>query len=290
MHRIGALLTLVVLSACATTGATFRSGVGDRFLEHPPYYAGQSPAAIQPAPKVVHFPVEFQRAASQSPSFDPASGAGPRIAAFAAEMNAFLDSLGVAKVAAIVGDTPPNVYFGCDRDATNDCVERGADSVLGRRGTTMRLAVERPSPAWIARARGAIDSAGASHALVLTLEVGQYWPRQSGWRGDKSVELGTGYVMSFPWLTSLETPVSVVQLTGALVDREGRGVRIGAEGILAQRTPLVASGMGAQRLISDEDVDRARTLRRADLPGQPLAWRVALCHLLTELTSKGCQP
>ncbi|HZA51832.1 MAG TPA: hypothetical protein VE549_13900 [Myxococcaceae bacterium] len=40
--------------------------------------------------------------------------------------------------------------------------------------------------------------------------------------------------MSLPWLTSLETPVSVLQLTGALIDRSGQAVRIGAEGSAAE--------------------------------------------------------
>lgn len=279
----------IALGACATTGSTFRSGVGDRQLEHPPYYAGQAIGALATAPRIAAFPIEFQRGASQADIFDPASGVGSAVAALVADMNALLDSLvpGPQLAPAARGTVAPNVYFGCQLDAANDCVERG-DSVLGRRGTTMRLAVERPSTQWVADAAAQLGGAGATHALVLTLEVGQYWPRQSGLRGAKSVELGTGHTVSLPWLTSLETPVSVVQLTGALVDREGRAVRIGAEGLLAQRTPIVASGFGLQRLVSAEDVARARTLRHADRPGQPLVWRSALCQLVAELAAASC--
>ena len=290
MKQFVACFLAAVFSACATTGSTFRSGVGDRFLEHPPYYAGQSVTALQPSPRIARVPVEFQRGASQSPTFDPPSGEGSSVAAFLADINAFLDSLPATAQLTRIGagsGTAPNVYFGCERDASNDCVERG-DSVLGRSGTTMRLAVERPSSSWIERTRVLLDSAGATHALVITLEVGQYWTRQTGLRGDKSVELGTGHVVPLPWLTSLETPVSVLQLTGALIDREGRAVRIGAEGILAQRSPLAASAVGAQRMIVAADVDLARTLRHSEMPGQPLIWRVALCHLVTQLSGRGC--
>ena len=289
MYRLGVPAIIIGLSACATTGATFRSGVGDSFLEHPPYYAGKRVAEVQPAPRIVHFPVEFQRGASQAPMFDPASGQGSSVAALLTDINTFLDSLSGAALPAIggKGHVAPNVYFGCDSDPSGDCMERG-DSTLGRRGTTMKLAVARPSPEWIARLKTSLDSAGATHALVLTLEVGQYWTRQSGLRGSKSVELGTDYSVPLPWLTSLEAPVSVLQLTGALIDREGRAVRIGAEGILAQRSPLAASAVGAQRVIVEADVENARTLRHTSLPGQPLAWRVAVCHLLTELASKSC--
>ena len=290
MSRVIYVGIVMLLTGCATTGSTFRSGVGDRQLEHPPYYAGQQVSAVRPAPRVVPIAVEFQRGASQAEMFDPASGVGSAVAALVADMNAMLDSIfGGRPVASIAGAgaIAPNVYFGCELDATNDCVERG-DSVLGRRGTTMRLAVERPSAAWTARLASALDSAGASHGLVITLEVGQYWPRQSGLRGDKSVELGTGYTVALPWLTSLETPVTVLQLTGALIDREGRAVRIGAEGILAVRTPLGASGFGLQRILSPDDVHRARTLRHADRPGQPLVWRASICALVAQLSSRSC--
>ena len=284
------ILSLVVALTTACAGATVGSGVGDRQLEHPPYYAGAPLGATQQA-RIAHYPVAYQSGASQAAIFDPAAHAGTPVAALVAEMNVFLDSLLASQVRlpAVAGTDmiAPNTYFGCERDATDDCVVRG-DSVLGRRGTTMRLAVERPSASWISRSAAVMDSAGATHALVITLEVGQYWTRQTGLRGAKAVELGTGYRADLPWLTSLETPVSVLQLTGALVNRDGKAVRIGAEGILAQRTPLSASALGAQRLIVDADVERARSLVRADLPGEPLAWKAALCQLVANLAARPC--
>jgi len=288
MPRQAMFFLAAMLAGCATTGATFGSGVGDRQLEHPPWYAGSVSAAG--APVVARFPVTWQGGASQPASFDPSDEPESPVATLLRDMNAFLDSIaGGTALPAIGGGgvVAPNVYFGCERDASEDCVERG-DSVLGRQGTTMRLAVERPSPGWTARNAALLDSAGASHALVITLEVGQYWTRQKGLRGDKSVELGAGHEVPLPWLTSLEMPVTVLQLTGALINREGKAVRIGAEGLLAQRSPIIASGFGAQRLISDEDVDRARTQRRTDLPGQPLVWREALCRMIVELAGKRC--
>jgi hypothetical protein len=78
--------------------------------------------------------------------------------------------------------------------------------------------------------------------------------------------------------------VAVLQLTGALVDESGKAIRIGAEGFYARRTPLLVSAMGAQSLLSDEDATAARALRRDDLPGQPLAWQVAMRELVAGLT------
>ena len=286
MRTIGMILIGAVLSGCATTGSTLGSGVGDRQLEHPPYYAGATTAGVA---SLGRYPVTFQRGASQAAAFDPAGGAGTPIDKLLGDIDALVDSVLGRPLPLLTGAgmIPPNVYFGCDRGGSDDCPERG-DSVLGRRGTTMRLAVERPSAAWTSRTASLLDSIDAGHVLLITLEVGQYWPRQRGLTGSKRVELGTGYVVPLPWLTSLETPVTVLQLTGAVIDRGGKAVRIGAEGLVAQRSPLMASALGAQRLLTDDDVHRARTARRDDLPGQPLVWREAACQLLRQLAQRQC--
>ena len=286
-RRAPLVMPLLLATACA--GSTLRSGVGDAVLEHPPYYAGR---AVRDTARVGHLPVAYQRGSSQAPIFDPAGDSGTAVAALLAEMNAYLDSLGVtARVASGVTPpgTPPDVQFGCVTDPVGDCLtgEDGAADggpEVGR--PRMRLAVGRPSGDWVAWARGALDGAQAHRALVLTLEVAQYMPRQKNLRGSKEVELGTGHVVALPWLTSLETPVSVLQLTGAVVDRDGRAIRIGAEGLLARRTSLTMSALGAQRLISAEDVERLRTSRRDDLPHRPLVWQAALRRLVGELTGQ----
>jgi hypothetical protein len=82
------------------------------------------------------------------------------------------------------------------------------------------------------------------------------------------------------------TIVPVLQLTGALIDSTGKAVRIGAEGIAAQRTRLLVSSVGGQELFGDEEVTKVRIARREDLPGQPLAWEVAMRTLVAELTGQ----
>ena len=290
-----ALSALLLQTACASTGATFRSGVGDAFPERPPYYAG-APATATPA--TGHLPVAFQRGASQSPIFDPRDGAGSPAATLAEEMTAFLDSLNVSvrlvegrRVSAVAHratTTPPDVYFGCITEGMlpgNDCVERG-DSALGRGRQAMRLAVGRPSVEWTDWLRDMMGTAKVERTLVVTLEVAQYLPRQTGWRGNKEVLLGTGHTAKLSWLTSLETPVMVLQVTGVLVDSTGKAQRIGAEGFLAVRSNLLVSAIGGQTLLRDEHVTLARTSRREDLPGSPLAWQVAVRQLVAGLTGR----
>lgn len=43
LGRAICVLPLLLVGGCATTGATLGSGVGDTFLEGPPYYAGAEP-------------------------------------------------------------------------------------------------------------------------------------------------------------------------------------------------------------------------------------------------------
>lgn len=286
---LGALL-LLAATGCATTGATLGSGVGDTLVDHPPYYAGGR--VVGAADRISHLRVGYQRGAAQAAIFDPAGTAGTPVAELLAEMNRYLDSLGVsAPLGATISrtfpaGTAPDVKFGCRYDASGDCEERDDGAALGRGRVEMQLAVGRPSQSWASDVGAQLTRDSSAAVLVLTLEVGQYLPRQTGLVGKKSVELGTRHTADLPWLTSLETPVSVLQLTGALVDREGKAMRIGAEGLFARRTNLMTSALGGQRLTSDEDVQKVRTLRRDDLPGQPLVWQVAMRELVKGLTGR----
>lgn len=285
--RIHGFASLALVAACSTTGATFRSGVGDAYPERAPYYAGKT---VSVSGRVGFVPITFQRDANGVAQSDPSSTSGSAVAALVADMNAYLDSLGVATrlgAGATPGGTPPDVQFGCIRTTGIDCDERSDDQALGREpNRNMRLAVGRPSSEWTTWTAGEMSRAGVPNALVITLETSDYFIRQRGLRGSKEVELGTGYTVSLPWLTGLDTPVSVLQLTGALMNADGTAARIGAEGMLARRTGLVAGAIGAQRIITEKDVAELRTARRSDLPGQPLVWQVALRNLVAGLTGR----
>jgi hypothetical protein len=280
-YAAGALAFTTV--ACA--GSTLGSGVGDAYLERPPFYAG---AAVPTAGRIGHVGIAYQRGATQEAMFEPANESGSPIAALLHDMNAYLDSLGASDrvvSSSAIPSRAPDVMFSCESTPDGDCATAD-EGTLGDREEKMRLAVARPSAEWTAWLTSTLDAAGASRALLLTLEIGDYRMTQKSWRGDKAVFLGTNYSVNVPWLTSLETPVNVLQLTGALIDREGKAVRIGAEGLLARQTRLLVSSIGGQELISDEDVQRLRTARREELPGQPLVWQVALRNLVAQLTGR----
>lgn len=276
----------VLTAACASAGASYKSGVAPTSFDKPPFYAG---ADVPNVAGVAHLPIRYQRGAEQGAQFEPKGATGSPAAALVAEMNAYLDSIGasvkITPVSAEVGSAP-DVHFGClPAMIGGDCLGDGEETG----NHELELSVGRPSPDWIGWLGTALDSTSHDKALLITLELGQYWPRQKGLSLGKEVRLGSDYTVGVPWLTSLEHPVAVVQLTGALVGRDGRAIRIGAEGMLAKRSHILVSALGAQSLVSDEDIDRLRTLRRDDLPGQPLVWQIALKNLVSQLTGRGDQ-
>lgn len=299
IHNLSTLALLLLTAACATTGATWGSGVGDALIEEPPYYAGAAMTIVgRDTGRIGHLPVAFQPGATQPAQFDPRSGDGTPLAALVESMNTYLETLGTTtplveelRVSAVARDAtrvPPDVRFGCFTEhgvPGNDCAERG-DSALGRGTQLMQLSVGRPSKEWIGWINEVAMAQQVDRVLVVTLEIGDYLMKQEGLLGRKVLELGTGHRASLPWLTSLETPVSVLQLTASLVDRQGKAVRIGAEGFYARRTRLVVSSFGAQELIRDEDLVAAATARREDLPGAPLAWQVAMRELVSRVTGR----
>jgi len=282
-NRIAYTAAAALTAACASAGTTYQSGVAPKSFDRPPFYAG---ADVPNVTNVAHLPLRYQRGAEQGAQFEPQGASGSPAAALVAEMNAYLDSIAAsAKLSpksAEVG-TAPDVHFGClPEPAGGDCVGDGDADAQHQ----LQLSVGRPSQDWIGWIGTALDSASRDKALIITLELGQYWPRQKGFGLGKEVRLGSDYTVGVPWLTSLEQPVAVVQLTGALVGRDGLAIRIGAEGMLAKRTHIALSAIGAQSLVTDEDIERLRTLRRDDLPRQPLVWQVALRTLVSQLTGQ----
>lgn len=230
-------------------------------------------------------PVQWQASLTQPEFMDPDTAAGSPLAALRdsvqqAVSRAKLGPTGTALRAR--GIVPPDVAFGCAL-ILDECDPQYAGQPLGRQGLRYRLAVGRPSEDWRVGLREQMVAAGATHALLLTLELAPWPVQQRGLRGTKVVPLGVGYDMELPWLTSLETPVQVLQLTAVVVDRDGQAVRMAAEGLQAKRTSLALSAIGAEALLQDRDVAAVLEARRHELDGHPFVWQVATQQILTSL-------
>jgi len=147
----------------------------------------------------------------------------------------------------------------------------------------MVLHLRRPSAAWQQAMAEILARAGASHAVVVSLGVSQYPKGREGVFG-KKVVLGTGHDEPIRFLTAEDKLLEVLQLTGVLVDAQGRVVRAGAEGILARDTPFAAQVFDIEKVLDDRTLQQVLTVeRRADLAGNPLKWEVALGNLLAGL-------
>ncbi len=254
--------------AGATTTRTYPAGA-------PPWYRGDAP---RPA-KFVVVPV----AIAPGPGLPEAWAPLDEMRALAGAMSERLAGRTGSALVEAPEDGRPAVYLGC---ALDDPPEFGECAPGDAR--EMVLAISGPSRKWKAWLAETLARHEADHALVITLTVAEHWLRQKDWKGNKQVPLGTEHAQPAPWLTSLQTPVPVLQLTGLLVNRDGKVVRAGVEGLLAIRTRFSESVLGVQRLLTADDVESVRTgLRRDDLPGQPLAWEAALDTLVRQLGLAG---
>lgn len=267
---------------CAGTG--FRTGIGPQSFRRAPYYAGRTAAATNHA----SLPIVYQRGGAQSPNFDPRGG--PAMADLLTEMNAHLAGLGVGPQLAWpspMPGTPPDVRLACAMDAAGDCISEVEESPTpAEEARTLTLSVESGTSGFSSWIGGVLANAGAAHALMITLEIAPFWPRQTGLRGNKVVDLGTGYSQELPWLTALDRPVWTVELTGAVMDSTGHVIRAGGEGLFAKRTRFAIGAIGGEEMVTDEDIAQLRSLRRSDLPGAPLVWQAALDTLVSQLTGR----
>jgi len=147
----------------------------------------------------------------------------------------------------------------------------------------MVMHVRKPSAAWSQAMAALLAREGAQYAVVVTLAVSQYPKGREGVFG-KKVVLGTGYEEKIEFLTAEDKLLEVLQLTGVLVDAQGRVVRAGAEGILARDTPFAAQVFDVSKVLDDRTLERVLTKeRRKDLPGDPPKWEVALGNLVAQL-------
>jgi hypothetical protein len=177
----------------------------------------------------------------------------------------------------------PRVYVGTA--ASEFAPAEAADQALPTdRFPPMVLHLERPSDAWRRDASARAAATGARYSIVAMLGVSQYGKGYSG-PFRKEVVLSTGHREPIRFLTSEDTPVEVLHLTGVLVDADGWPVRAGAEGVILRDTPFAMQVLGLAQILDDLSLERVVTDElRTDLPGSPLKLDVAFDNLLAQLT------
>lgn len=220
---------------------------------------------------------------------------GRRAGEFAPLVDALDEALARQSCCALVLDPAlpagaPHVYVGSA--AGEMAPAETTDQVLPQdRLPPMVLHLGEPTDAWRQSVASVLAARGAQHAVLVTLGVSQYPKDREGAFG-KKVVLGTGHEEPVRFLTAEDKLLEVLQLTGVLVDAQGRVLRAGAEGILARDTPFAAQLVDAEKALDDRTLERAFTdERREDLPGSPATWQVALETLLSQLLTcgRGCR-
>ena len=266
------------LCACVAPGWAAVSGTTTLYnAEQPPWVRGASPPA---SARVVAIPVRVAE-----PPFGTPDGWIPVAALekLASDLTARLGARPGLRVVPLPlpEEGSPSVRLGCAGDAEiGDDLGEDCDPKL----RAMHLAVTQSSKKWRAAFLPAISGVEANHLLRIELAVRDHWLAQKGLSGKKEVRLGSDYAQPAPWLTSLDTPVAVLQIEGVLVGPEGKVVRSAVQGIYATRTRFGESVVGLQRVMTEEDVARVRTeLRRQDRPETPLVWESALDALVRDL-------
>ena len=144
----------------------------------------------------------------------------------------------------------------------------------------MIIHIENGSKAW----RKALE-AEAQTQYVLAINIGfAHYPKADRGMFGKKVVLGTGYEHSIRFLSAEDKPVEVLQVTGMLLDREGKILRAGAEGMFHEDSPFWVQVLEMEKSMDDNTLHRIlKEERRDDLPERPLVWQAALKNLLEQL-------
>ncbi len=284
MVRIPAMVRNAVAAAAlalpalmlAATPAAAASQRGS--FDQPPYYDGK----LKTAPvRAAHVAVEFR---SEFASLDPTPDRSAALAALLDSLRAELDRLGLTVALPVDPRLAgrPDVRFGVRRGGTAaDGTPRASGEIDPTEPRRMSFEVEDPSKTWRRDVQAAMGDS-VSHVVSVQLGFDELWVRQKDWKGNKTIAIGTERAVPVPWLTSLDDPVQVLQLTGAVTDHEGKVRRVGAEGLTARRTGMTASVVGAQEVLTEQDLLAILEAPSGEVP----SWRVALRQLVASLLAK----
>jgi hypothetical protein len=150
----------------------------------------------------------------------------------------------------------------------------------------MIVQADEPTGRWRDGLRRIAAARRVDHLLVVQVGLSEYIVTQlrPGLSAPWGVELGTDHVANMGKSFFRAKQAQVLHFTGALLAADGRVLRVGAEGVVAQKPNFLLSLFDVRSAVSDEDVGTLLAdHRREDLPGRPLVWQVALQNLVAQL-------
>lgn len=264
---------LILWNGCAGVLNSMQS-TSHKAISKPPYYRDFGDIVPTSNSSIRMFPVvAYQEDDWYTPSLEPLLDA---INSYLDE-NQFFERVNMSEFRQTEA---PEVRFG----HAFSILDISEDDEEDYKDTPMVLQVRQPSRNWSLWWQENVPD-NIDFVLRIQLEVGAYKVSQKDWKGNKEIRIGTGYHVAVPWLTDLDDPVAVVQLGGALISRQGKVVRAGAEGIFVKPNSFIKSVIGIPELISEKDVDFiVFEHKRKELEQNPLAYKVALQNLTANLS------
>ena len=281
-YSTGSYVSLVLIAAfllsfigCASITRNMQSTT-QKDVDETPYFRNFSKKMVPSKAVVKMFPATLdQKKDWFAPSLKP----------LLEEINQFLDTNEWVKMIEPIGITnkgKPEFLFGDE-----SILLAQTDDEKKEQTPAMALIITQPSKVWQEKWQAAIDGK-ADYTIMISLGISAYRINMKNWKGSKEIQIGTGYGVDLPWLTSMDDPIPVVQLTGALLDNNGKIIRTGAEGFFVKKTSFFKSVIGWQNLITKKDVDKIiNEHQRKDLTNNPLAWKVAVQNLIANLLNRG---
>lgn len=150
----------------------------------------------------------------------------------------------------------------------------------------MVLHVNKSSKQWKKNYTEKLTASNADYMILIWVGFSEY-PKADKGLFKKKVVLGTGYEREIRFLSAIDKPVEVLQLTGVILNKKGDVMKAGAEVFLHQDTPFWAQVFDMGKAIDDETLQNViLEEKREDLTGQPPAWQVAIYHLMQNLTER----
>lgn len=278
IHLIALSAMFIIVGCAAMKG--FRTST-EITLEKPPYYHGNVSILNLKNAKIGHLPIILDQRIDRT-------GTNDLWQKLLDEMNRFLANkkwTSPLHAIELSHDEGPDLFVGyADMFGAPISGTSYTDKEDEKR-PPMVLYYKNASTKWKSNLLEIAERQNVDLILFITVGLSEYLVRQKNVSGQKELALGTGYRVPVKWLTSLDDPVEVLHVTGALVDKNGKICRVGAEGILAAKTAsFFESVISLRNTLDDESIQKLTSdIRREDLPDKPLNYRVAIQNLVANL-------
>jgi hypothetical protein len=265
------LLTCILFLLACASGFQGWQTIYERTFEKTPYYFGKG---IQVEGTIACFPFHFY----EIPTFS-----GPD-AALSDAMGILLDHMenalgvmdypvSVSYMDLLVTNGAPTASLGFKEEDSGD----DANPSL-----TMQIIVHGGTKEWRAALANYSHENNIDYFVLPFLNITGF-PIKSGFF-KKEIRMGTEYAIPVKWYVSVDEPVSVLNITGVVIDGEGNFLKAGGEGLYAEVPGSFWENifLGASS-ITEEGVSKAMEQRREDLNNQPLVWEEGLRNLMKQL-------